>query len=58
MTAVSLYERALVRLRAFRMLKGWGVEQPDGRVALWDLETRKRHAADLADWALKEPDAS
>ena len=48
------YEIALVRLAAFKMLKGWGVGDPLKDFKTWDLETRKQYASELADWALRK----
>lgn len=54
------YERALIRLKAFKMLKGWGVA-PEGTnpndpesmnlYRAWTLQERMKYAADVADWA-------
>ena len=53
------YEIAQVRLRAFEILAGWGVQIPstdDKRIPelkLWNLEDRMKYAARLSAWALK-----
>jgi len=64
---VTDYERALVKLRAFEMLDGWGTlergdpEAPQtlaeqmghlGRVKQWNLTERMAKADELAAWAL------
>jgi hypothetical protein len=56
----SQYEVAQVRLQAFEMLKGWGVELPPDKankllpcVRVYNLNERMAHAKYLADWALK-----
>jgi hypothetical protein len=68
MVSVTDYERALVKLRAFEMLEGWGVLLPlaiemsstslregpyfGGEHRKWNLTERMAKADELAAWAL------
>ena len=53
------YEIAQVRLRAFEILAGWGVQIPatddkkPPELRLWNFDERMKFAAQLASWALK-----
>lgn len=59
------YERATLRLEAWKALYGWGVPEPaaDGEpetlkryplVTPWDWETRKLRANELYEWLLEK----
>ena len=60
MIAATEFERAQIRLRAFKLLEGWGnmSPTPEAKNALdrfpvpWDLQTRMKYAGELAEWAL------
>ena len=49
------YELAMVRLRAFELLKGYGTVRDDKFYA-HGFDTLKELALDLADWAACEPE--
>jgi hypothetical protein len=51
------YERAQIRLQAFKLLAGWGTTFPgaeklEDRFKPWELEKLKSEATVLADWAV------
>ncbi len=63
MIGVNDYERALIKLRAWEALTGWGVQLPLSenptlderldRVRVWTFEERMKKADELAAWALR-----
>ena len=49
------YEKALIRLKAFKQLEGWGTKLKDtGGIEPFTLEVRMDKAGVLAEWALGE----
>ena len=49
------FEKAQIRLRAWKMLRGWGERAKDGEVSEpWGWDDRLKFAAILADWAIDE----
>lgn len=51
----TVYERAQLRLDAFKALEGWGTRPSGEKLQVWDLEERKRQAVFLANWAETVP---
>ena len=49
--ALTTYERAQLRLRAWRALKGWGRRGKDGVFAEFDMTERMAEAERLVGWA-------
>lgn len=48
------YERATLRLEAWKALEGWGTRNASGDYKTWDMKERKEKAAELAEWAASE----
>jgi hypothetical protein len=57
------FERAMIRLEAFQLLAGWGVNTGDPKAKSpidryihtpWTLEYRMDRADNLAEWAMRE----
>ena len=53
--ALTTYERARLRLRAFALLDGWGVVNEKGVHVPHTLERRKEIAEEFVEWAISEP---
>jgi hypothetical protein len=54
-TPPTEYERAKLRLEAWKAIEGWGTKEPDGSHRNYSWEERKSKAAELARWALNLP---
>jgi hypothetical protein len=61
------FERAKIRLEAFRLLAGWGTNTGDPKAEKpidryvhtpWNLEQRMQRATELAEWAMLAEDIS
>lgn len=48
---VTKYERARLRLEAFKVLEGWGIHDAQNDFRKWTYAERKANAIALADWA-------
>lgn len=48
---LTIYERALLRLEAFKILEGWGTKPHGQKLKIWDMNERKRQAILLAEWS-------
>ena len=58
---ITDYERAKLRLRAYRLLMGMGsyhknAEKIEDRFVPWTIERTKSEAESLADWAMDDGD--
>lgn len=56
--SLSDYERATLRLTAFKMLDGWGVTDEKGNFRRWSVSERRERAAEYVSWALSTEVAS
>ena len=54
---MSEYERAMLRLEAFKALAGWGTNDENGCPHPWNMGERRKHAETLAKWAA-EPEVT
>lgn len=51
---ISKFQRAQLRLEAWKNLDGWATTPKDGERQVWNWETRMRYASELAAWAEEE----
>lgn len=57
--SITTFERARIRLEAFKLLEGWGtMENPQAEKLIdrlptpWSLTERMKRAGELAEWAM------
>jgi hypothetical protein len=51
---ITVYERSMVRLKAFALLTGWGTLDNKGNYKPYNLEEQMDRATKLADWAMED----